>query len=599
MSNGSRPDALVRQFEDLFTAGAVGGLSDGELLERFLQDRSTAGEAAFRALVERHGPMVLRVCNQTLTDRHAAEDAFQATFLVLARQACSIRKRASMTCWLFGVARRAAARIQVAEARRRRYERQSTPRLAVLTSQPESSESWPELHAEVERLPEKYRVPIILCYFEGLTHEQAASQLRWPVGTVKTRLSRAREQLRSRLERRGWTSVKMALASRPLPDGATAIPRSLLSATSEMATRFTAGTAGGGFASSAVLTITSGVLRAMWINKLRLAGVVLFGVVGLGLGAAVVAQQAGGKEQAGVVEPSETPRAVPPTPAGLRFPGVTGLDQEKLVRIRPRFGGRVDKVLVSVGARVKKGDPLVELFSKDLAAAKNDYLAALAYPGGANRKARTDSAKFELLDLGLTEKEIADVPNEADVQKAQWVLHSPVDGLIIERSASPGEVVQPRHTLLAIGQDDPLWVNASISGWDYARLVTGRNATVDFPSDPRTLTVRIEPVNPQLDRDTAMVKFRIPIPNTDHRLRPGMIVHVQQDSQTAPAESRKPHRPVEPRPNPDVMERLDEVERKIDKLLKEKAQSPSDSGILERLDQIEAQAKPASRRREG
>ena len=131
----------------------------------------------------------------------------------------------------------------------------------------------------------------------------------------------------------------------------------------------------------------------MWINKLRLAGVVLFGVVGLGLGVAVVAQQAGGKKQAGVVEPSETPRAVPPTPAGLRFPGVTGLDQEKLVRIRPRFGGRVDKVLVSVGARVKKGDPLVELFSKDLAAAKNDYLAALAYPGGANRKAEPDSAE--------------------------------------------------------------------------------------------------------------------------------------------------------------------------------------------------------------
>ena len=138
-----------------------------------------------------------------------------------------------------------------------------------------------------------------------------------------------------------------------------------------------------------------------------------------------------------------------------------------------------------------------------------------------------------------------------------------------------------------IGQDDPLWVNASISEWDYARLVAGRNATVDFPSDPRTLTVRVEAISPQLDRDTAMVKFRMPIPNPDHRLRPGMIVHVQQDSQTAPAGSSMPNLPPQARLTPSVMERLDEVERKIDKLLKEKAKRPSDSGILERLDQIE------------
>ena len=132
----------------------------------------------------------------------------------------------------------------------------------------------------------------------------------------------------------------------------------------------------------------------MWISKLGWQAIVLFGVAGLGLGAAVVAQQAGGKRQAEAVEPPAASKPVPPTAAGLRFAGLTGLDQEKAVPISPPFGGRVDKVLTSVRARVKKGDPLVELFSKGMAAAKNDYLAGLASAGGGNSKAGTDLAKF-------------------------------------------------------------------------------------------------------------------------------------------------------------------------------------------------------------
>ena len=158
------------------------------------------GKAAFEFLVERHGPMVLRVCTQALKDRHQAEDAFQATFLVLARQAGSIRNRDSVGSWLFGVARRAARRIRRDEARRRQHERLSRAHASGPWSlEPESTEHWPELHAAIERLPAKYRDPIVLCYLEGFTHEQAASQLRWPVGTVKTRLTRGRERLRRRL----------------------------------------------------------------------------------------------------------------------------------------------------------------------------------------------------------------------------------------------------------------------------------------------------------------------------------------------------------------------------------------------------------------
>ena len=114
--------------------GVAGGLSDGELLERFLSDRSAAGEAAFRSLVERHGPWCCGFCKQTLNDRHAAEDAFQATFLVLARQACSIRKRESVACWLFGVARRASAADSCRDAQRQRFERQGMLELAALAA---------------------------------------------------------------------------------------------------------------------------------------------------------------------------------------------------------------------------------------------------------------------------------------------------------------------------------------------------------------------------------------------------------------------------------------------------------------------------------
>src|SRR5262249_21892340 len=206
MSGGSASRRRLWQLEDLFRAGTVGDLSDGELLDRYVRCRDDVGGAAFAALVVRHGLMVFRVCRQVLDDPHDAEDAFQVTFLVLARQAGAIRKRPSVSSWLFGVARRAAARIRMEEARRRRYEARSAERSSARYAarpEPPDPDPDPELHAEIERLPENYRLPIVLCYLEGLTHEQAASRLRWPLGTLKTRLSRARERLRSRLERRG------------------------------------------------------------------------------------------------------------------------------------------------------------------------------------------------------------------------------------------------------------------------------------------------------------------------------------------------------------------------------------------------------------
>ncbi len=203
---GSRPRMeLFGQLETLFRFGAVGTMSDAQLLERFLAGRDEAGEANFRALVARHGPMVLRVCRTILVEPHDAEDAFQVTFLALARKAGSIQKHSSLGSWLHGTARRVARKAKTAS--RRRLARESRVKEAEMSieSQPslEDREFSQILHEEIERLPAEYRAAIVLCYLEGMTHGQAALALGWPVGTVRGRLARARNLLKSRLTRRG------------------------------------------------------------------------------------------------------------------------------------------------------------------------------------------------------------------------------------------------------------------------------------------------------------------------------------------------------------------------------------------------------------
>ena len=193
----------------LFRSGTFVGLNDGELLERFLQNRSAdngSAELAFAALVERHGAMILRVCRGVLTEPHEAEDAFQATFLVLATRAAAIRRVHSIGPWLHGVALRVAACARSAAARRQRHER----RRAEMRHEAAASEDLDidcdrdrVLHEELGRLPQRFRAALVLCYLEGLTHDKAAEQLGCPVGTIRSRLATARERLRSRLLRRG------------------------------------------------------------------------------------------------------------------------------------------------------------------------------------------------------------------------------------------------------------------------------------------------------------------------------------------------------------------------------------------------------------
>ena len=264
---GADSGAVLKGVEALFKTGTVAGLTDLQLLERFVAGCGDDGaEAAFSAVVKRHGPMVLRVCRGELQDVHAAEDAFQATFLILARKARSIRKGGSLASWLYGVARRVASRARVDRSRHAACQRRG----AVMGDRPvflgyDPPELVPEIQEEVDRLPEKYRAPIILCYLEGLTHEEAASQLRVPVGTVKIRLSRGRERLRGRLVRRGLAPALIASALSASTRGSIPVP--LLDITVKAAMQVAAIRAAG--VSVAVASLVEGVLNAMFLAKLR------------------------------------------------------------------------------------------------------------------------------------------------------------------------------------------------------------------------------------------------------------------------------------------------------------------------------------------
>ena len=158
-------------------------------------------------------------------------------------------------------------------------------------SAPDAVDSWPELHAEIARLPDTHRVPILLCYFEGLTHEQAAGRLGWPIGTVKTRLARARERLRCRLKRHESNSAVTPLADSLRPWAPATVPRLLSDSTTRAAISFVTGSLCTEFVSSSVLSVVRGVLNTMLIHQLKTAAIGLIGVACLGLGVMALARQ--------------------------------------------------------------------------------------------------------------------------------------------------------------------------------------------------------------------------------------------------------------------------------------------------------------------
>ncbi|WP_406695077.1 RNA polymerase sigma factor [Singulisphaera sp. Ch08] len=286
MANGLG-GAVLPQIQRIFHGGTLAGLTDGQLLERFA---ARSDEAAFEALLARHGPLVLTVCRNLLHDRDDVEDAFQATLLILVRKAGSIQLETSLGPWIYSVAYRVAIRARANRGLRARRENA----VPVLDPQAplrdlDGHDISPLLHDELARLPERLRAPLVLCYFQGLTHEMAAEQLRWPVGTVRSRMARARRLLRDRLTRKGIGLSAGFLIGTSRQATAATIPRVLTEETIQTAMRIAAGRAAlSGALSVPVTALMEGVLSTMWLTKLKaaialaiMAGFIMTGVVAL------------------------------------------------------------------------------------------------------------------------------------------------------------------------------------------------------------------------------------------------------------------------------------------------------------------------------
>ena len=284
MSTEPLGDAMRRMGRLNGLQGAL-SLTDAQLLERFVARRD---EPAFAALMVRHGPMVLCLCRQMLRDAQEAEDAFQAAFLVLVRNAKSIRNRLSLGAWLYGVAYRVAARLRGRSERRRTSEQPGVDLSTLAASaDPVNADLRYVLHEEVRRLPEKFRAPVVLCYLEGKTNEEAARQLQLPVGTVKARLSRARDMMRLRLARRGMDAAVALLGEDSrlrTRNTASVLPIILFDATVRAAMRTAVGGAAQGLATARAVGLAKVVAAAMQLARLKVAGVVLAAACLIGVG---------------------------------------------------------------------------------------------------------------------------------------------------------------------------------------------------------------------------------------------------------------------------------------------------------------------------
>lgn len=306
---------LLRYLRHLAKAPGDSQTPDQELVERFLQQRD---QSAFEALVRRHGALVYKVARRLLHQEQDAEDVFQATFLTLARKASSLRKPGSVASWLHGVAHRLALQMRAAGINRSAHESRVAVRRTDQLAEITVREAQELLDDELRCLSAKYRAPLVLCYLEGATRDEAARQLHLSLATLKRRLERGRELLRIRLEHRGLT-VASALSGLLLTESAaqTAVPGPLVASTVQAALLIAADKPlVAGLVSTKAATLMEGMVRLMWITKLRIVALyIAIAVAATGTG--LIAHRAWA---------SKSPAAK--TEQGLPFPGKDTANQE-------------------------------------------------------------------------------------------------------------------------------------------------------------------------------------------------------------------------------------------------------------------------------
>ena len=266
---GGNSEVLLKQVRRLFNLGSVGTMTDAQLLDWFVSRRDDAAEAAFEELVIRHGRMVLNVCQRVVRDAHSAEDAFQAVFLILAARAGSIAHRDSVASWLFGVAHRVSSRARARRAKQRLLERKIAERTSEAYLPADGNLDWEILYAELDRLPERLRAPIVLCYLEGSSYAESARRLGVTEGVLRGRLARAKARLKERLSSRGLALPAGLLAATAVEPGRThaAVTASLVQSTVRIAL---------GLVTEKIPTLLArGFLTSMLLNRLKAVTVVL------------------------------------------------------------------------------------------------------------------------------------------------------------------------------------------------------------------------------------------------------------------------------------------------------------------------------------
>lgn len=417
MGIGRREDgALVRQLRALYNIGTLGDLTDGQLLERFATDADEAAELAFAALVERHQGMVWRVCLAITRDEHAAEDAFQATFLVLVRRARSLWVRDSLGPWLHQVACRTASCLRASALRRDHHERRCAAMHAGRRVEAGAERDFDRdaaIHEEVDRLPEKYRAPVVLCDLQGRTHREAARCLGWPIGTVKSRQMQGRRLLRDRLVGRGFGAAVAAAVAGSLRQAAVAaMPREVARITAAAAMRQSARLLTGLAVSAQVITLTQGVIRAMLWNRVRHLAVVAL--------AAGIAAGGAGVYVSGSQHPApgdETPNAAARSPQPVSTEARARLRAQRLATRKARASyeiARLNRELAEIALEEYKE----VTYPRDLAAAVAEIKIAKAEMTRADDRLGWATRMF---DKGYAPK-ATEVTARLNFEKAKFAL---------------------------------------------------------------------------------------------------------------------------------------------------------------------------------
>jgi RND family efflux transporter MFP subunit len=542
---------------------ASAGVSDGELLHRYL----AGDEAAFELLLWRHQRLVFGVCRRLLHRLHDAEDAFQATFMVLASKARTISRGESLAPWLYRVAYRCALTVRARQARPERplMPDRDVPAADEAAQSAERRELAAILDEELHRLPEQFRVPAVLCYLTGQTVDEAAAQLGCPRGTVASRLARARERLRVRLSRRGVVlpagAAVLALAEASRAAAPDALLRGVL-----MNLHATGHSAAGTAAA-----VANQVVRAMFLRKLVVTTTALALVAGVLLAGstwAVHALAQGQDRPRPAVAPAAqaAPKADSGPPAQVAQPALAAqqysgrLEPSQVIDIRTRAGGTIDRVHIKEGATVKKGDVLIEI---DARAAQLDLEQARANLAAAQAQATLAKATLERMQRlveqnavareELEERKAAVASAEANVvlaraKVAHAQLHvdatritAPIAGQVSRLNVSAGQVIagdDKAPVLATLTVVDPISIRFAMDENVFVRyqqlMRSGKVHDIELrvgvpAADEKGYPhqAKVTSFAPRVDEKTGTIAVRGTLANPDGQFLPGMFVLVR------------------------------------------------------------------------